>query len=70
MKKIIIITGIVFFANLLFVNYSFATLDAWKTSCKAKSFEFAVRNNGKSDIVRVGLPHAGTTQKKSNDIWS
>ena len=51
-------------------KYEFSNIENWKTYCKAKSFEFAIRDNGKSDVYRVGLPFSGTTPNKSNDLWS
>lgn len=51
-------------------KYSFADIEAWKTYCKAKSFEFAIKENGKSDTVRVALPFTEVTPKKNDDLWS
>jgi hypothetical protein len=52
-------------------KYSFATIESWVTYCKAKSFDFAVKEiNGKADVVRVGMPFTGTAPKKQNDLWS
>lgn len=52
-------------------KYSFSNIESWKTYCKAKSFEFAMKEkDGKSSVVRVGMPFTGTTQSKQNDLWS
>lgn len=51
-------------------KYSFSELESWRNYCKAKSFDFAVKDIGKQEIVRVGLPVSGATQKKQNDLWS
>jgi hypothetical protein len=50
-------------------KFALSDLEAWKTYCKAKSFDFSVKESAKSDVVRVGLPFTGTTPKK-NDLWS
>jgi hypothetical protein len=53
-------------------NYSFADIDAWKNACKAKSFDFALKNKEKADdskkIVRIGLPFSITPKTKS--LWT
>lgn len=51
-------------------KYSLSNIEGWKTYCKAKSFEFARKEAGKSDVVRVGMPFAPTTQKKKDDLWA
>ena len=51
-------------------KYTFSDIESWKTFCKAKSFEFAIKDSGKSDVVRVGMPFAGTNLKKKDDLWS
>lgn len=52
-------------------KYSMDNIEAWKTYCKAKSFDFAVKDNSsKSDVVRVALPFGGKAQKNENDLWS
>lgn len=51
-------------------KYSFSEIEKWKTYCKAKSFDFARKEAEKSDVVRVGMPFAPTTQKKKDDLWS
>lgn len=51
-------------------KYSFAELEGWRTYCKAKSFEFAMKENGKSDVVKVGMPFSGNAKAKKDDLWS
>jgi hypothetical protein len=50
-------------------KYSLENIDQWKTFCKAKSFDFAVRESSKVDVVRVGQPFTASTPKKSDDLW-
>ena len=38
--------------------------DAWKTYCKAKSFDFAVKNAKKSDVLKVGMPFTASPNTK------
>lgn len=51
-------------------KYTYAELDEWKTFCKAKSFDFAVKVSGEeSDVkVKVGMPFAGSV-KTSKGLW-
>ena len=51
-------------------KYSLEDIDQWKTFCKAKSFDFAVRESSKVDVVRVGMPFQASTPKKSDDLWA
>lgn len=51
-------------------KFAYWELDSWKTYCKARSFEFAVKGNEKDGVVRVGLPFTGPTSKKKDDLWS
>jgi hypothetical protein len=51
-------------------KFSFAELDTWKTNCKAKSFDFALRENVKSDVVRIGTPFSSTVLSTKEDLWS
>lgn len=51
-------------------KYSFSQLEEWKTYCKAKSFDFAVKDSKEPDVVRVGMPFTATTSKKKDDLWA
>jgi hypothetical protein len=54
-------------------KYSMDTIDAWKTFCKAKSFDFAVvKKDGEESVtvVKMGLPFDGTVTKPANDLWA
>lgn len=51
-------------------KYSFDKIEEWKTYCKAKSFDFAIKEGSKSDVVRVGMPFSETTLKKKDDLWA
>ena len=52
-------------------NYSFAEIKQWETICKAKSFDFAVRENKQSGVFvkKAGLPFGETTAKSKQDLW-
>lgn len=52
-------------------NYSYGDIENWKTLCKAKSFDFAVRENKESSVVvkKAGLPFGDVTAKNTNDLW-
>lgn len=51
-------------------KYSFSNIDAWKTYCKAKSFDFSVvKPKDESNVERVGMPFSGVAQKRE-DLWS
>lgn len=52
-------------------NYAFADIEQWKTLCKAKSFDFAVRENKDSNVSvkKAGLPFGDMTAKSKNDLW-
>lgn len=49
-------------------KYSYADIEGWKTFCKAKSFDFAVKESGVSSVVKVGMPFAGNV-KTSKGLW-
>lgn len=51
-------------------KYSYLELDEWKTFCKAKSFDFAIKTSSEeSDVkVKVGMPFAGSV-KTSKGLW-
>lgn len=49
-------------------KYSFSTLEDWKTYCKAKSFDFAIKDG--KQVVKVGLPFTNTVTKKTDSLWS
>ncbi len=51
-------------------EYTLENIEGWIQYCKAKSFEFAVKDDSKDKdtVVRVGMPFGSI--KKSDDIWS
>jgi hypothetical protein len=49
-------------------NYTLANMEAWKNSCKAKSFDFAIRMPQNKGTIEVGLPFGGST-KKQKSLW-
>jgi hypothetical protein len=49
-------------------NYTLANMEAWKNSCKAKSFDFAIRMPQNKGTIEVGLPFGGAT-KKQKSLW-
>lgn len=51
-------------------KYSYSNIEEWKTYCKAKSFDFALKANEKEEIIRVGFPFGSTTNFKQKDLWS
>lgn len=51
-------------------KYSLADIESWRMYCKAKSFDFALKEPVKSDVIRVAMPFGTTTQKKQNDLWA
>lgn len=52
-------------------KYSFANIDEWKTYCKAKSFDFAIREGSdKSEVKRIGLANNNSQPRPNNDIWA
>ncbi len=54
-------------------KYNYANIDAWKNFCKAKSFDFAVKPEGKNkkdEVTRIGMPFGVGTAKKPNDLWA
>lgn len=52
-------------------EYSLENIEGWIQYCKAKSFEFAVKDDSKKedDVVRVGMPFGATTEKY-DQLWS
>jgi len=51
-------------------NYSYSDIEAWKTACKAKSFDFVARESKDSSTVkRAGLPFGNVTAKSKKDLW-
>lgn len=52
-------------------NYSFAEIEKWETVCKAKSFDFAVRESEESSVFvkKAGLPFGETTANLNNVLW-
>lgn len=51
-------------------KYSLDELNVWETECKAKSFDFAIKEESKDGIGRVGLPFSSGQIKPKNDIWN
>ena len=51
-------------------KYSLETIGEWVTYCKAKSFDFAVKDSKKDDVVVVGLPFGATSSNKKDDLWA
>jgi hypothetical protein len=51
-------------------KFSFEQLDAWKNECKAKSFDFAVKDKRGESHLRIGLPVINKTPKPQNDVWA
>ena len=49
-------------------NYTLENIEAWKNSCKAKSFDFAIRMPKNQGVIEVGLPFGGAT-KKAKSLW-
>jgi hypothetical protein len=50
-------------------KYSLGNIEAWKNYCKAKSYDFAIKQPEKPGIIEVGLPFSGTTKTK-DDLWA
>ena len=52
-------------------NYAFSDIEQWKTLCKAKSFDFAVRESKDSSVSvkKAGLPFGDMSAKSKNDLW-
>jgi hypothetical protein len=51
-------------------KFSFEQLDAWKNECKAKSFDFAVKDKKGESHLRIGLPIINKTLRPQNDVWA
>lgn len=52
-------------------KYSFSNIEAWKTYCKAKSFDFAIKENGEKDtVVKFALPFAGSKKSADDTLWT
>jgi hypothetical protein len=53
-------------------KFSYAEIDAWKNECKAKVYDFAVKQpaKGEEKIVRMGLPFTTKIPAPQNDIWA
>jgi hypothetical protein len=51
-------------------SFSLENLDVWKNECKAKSFDFAVKEKGEKSVVKIGMPFTSTQPRPSNDIWA
>ena len=50
-------------------KYSLDNIEAWRNYCKAKSFEFATREDKNSEVVVVGLASITAPQAK-DDLWA
>jgi len=51
-------------------NFAIEELHVWEADCKAKSFDFAVRGDGKGETKRIALPFKTNGLRKPNtDIW-
>jgi hypothetical protein len=51
-------------------KFSFEQLDAWKNECKAKSFDFAVKDKKGETHLRIGLPIINKIPRPQNDVWA
>ncbi len=51
-------------------EYDYSNLEAWKNYCKVYSFDFAVRETSKSDVVKVGMPWADVSSTKKDNLWA
>jgi len=52
-------------------KYSFENLNIWETECKAKSFDFSVKDGSKDGVKRVGLAfNTNGRIKPKDDIWN
>lgn len=53
-------------------KYEFSNIDAWKTYCKAKSFDFQakVEKDDSKSVERVGMPFTAATHKTDDQLWS
>ena len=51
-------------------KYSFAEIDKWKTYCKAKSFDFATKDGGNSNVKRIGMPFSASDLKAKDELWA
>lgn len=51
-------------------KYEFSNIEAWKTFCKAKSFDFALKGKDKTDSIDIGLPFTDKPKTKKDDLWS
>jgi len=50
-------------------NFAIEELDVWESQCKAKSFDFAIRD-GKEGEIKIALPFKSSSLRKPNsDIW-
>lgn len=54
-------------------NYSIENIDEWKTECKAKSFDFAIRSD--KNVTKVGMPHSEENDEEEEyndgfDLWA
>lgn len=51
-------------------KYSYSDIEAWKTLCKAKSFDFVARESKDSNVVKkAALPFGNVSAKSKNDLW-
>jgi len=51
-------------------NFAIEELHVWEAECKAKSFDFAIREGKKEETQRIALPFKSNgLRKPNNDIW-
>lgn len=50
-------------------KYTLGNIEVWKNYCKAKSFDFAIKQPKNDGVIKIGLPFGGIT-KKENDLWA
>lgn len=53
-------------------KYDLANIETWKTYCKAKSFDFAVKKESESgeEFLSFGLPFTGKLSSNNDDLWA
>jgi hypothetical protein len=52
-------------------KFDFAQINSWQNSVKAQAVDFPViaPKNGKEEVVRIGLPFAGSSKTQSDSLW-
>jgi hypothetical protein len=51
-------------------KYSYAELTIWENECKAKAFDFAVKETGGEKHVKIAIPYIPSVPRPQNDIWA